>query len=183
MAKVLGFAGSLRQASYNRALLSLAQKLSPQGLEIEIYDLKDIPIYNMDLEEQGLLQSVIDFKQKIEQADGLLIVTPEHNYSVPGVLKNAIDWATRPSGQDSLTKKPAGIIGASTGPFGTVRAQEHLRQILQHSEVYVMPQPQILIAYAGKKFDESGNLIDPETTEKLKKFLESFKVWVERFSK
>src|SRR5262245_13866381 len=120
--KILGFAGSLRKASYNRATLRAAQGLTPEGASLEIYDLASIPLYNDDIREKGYPPEVQDFRDKIAAADAILMVTPEYNYSISGILKNAIDWASRPPGPP-LAKKPVGIMGATQGLWGTVKAQ------------------------------------------------------------
>src|SRR5439155_23545899 len=122
------FAGSLRRASYNRGLLRAARSLAPKGMNIHILDILDIPLYNEDVHERGFPEAVAQFRARIRAADALLIVTPEYNYSVPGVLKNAIDWASCPPEQP-FQDKPIAIMGASTGLFGTTRAQRHLRQM------------------------------------------------------
>lgn len=177
--QVLGFAGSLRQASYNRALLRTAIELAPPELNIETFDLLDIPIFNEDVEAKGDPQSVQDFKKAIGDADGLLIATPEYNYGIPGVLKNAIDWASRPPGKSTLYGKPAAIMGASQGAGGTIRSQLALRQTFLFVEVYAMLKPEILIANSRDKFDDKGNLTDERTREFLVKFLKSFASWIE----
>lgn len=176
---VLGVAGSLRQASYNRALLRTATELAPPELNIKIFDLLPIPMYNEDVEAKGEPQSVQDFKKAIGEADGLLIATPEYNYGVPGVLKNAIDWASRPAGKSTIYGKPAAIMGASQGSGGTIRSQLSLRQTFLFVEVYSMMKPEILIANCRDKFDDKGNLTDQRTREFLTKFLKSFVSWIE----
>src|SRR3954469_14827795 len=126
--RVLGFAGSLRRGSYNRAALRAAVEMMPEGGSLETFDLQGIPLYHGDVEAEGFPASVLAFKDAIRQADALLIVTPEYNYSMPGVLKNAIDWASRPAANSVFTGKPTAIMGVG-GRFGTVRAQAHLRQV------------------------------------------------------
>src|SRR5215210_1165968 len=125
--RILGIAGSLRRASYNRAALRAATKLVPEGAVLETFELDDIPLFNQD-EDQNPPAKVVELKRLIREADAILIVTPEYNYSVPGVLKNAIDWASRPYGDSAWNGKPVAIMGASVGAFGTMRAQYHLRQ-------------------------------------------------------
>ena len=132
---ILGFAGSLRKGSYNKAILRAALELSPEDAKNEIFDLEGIPPYNMDLENR-MPERVKEFKAKIRAADAILIATPEHNYSVPGVLKNAIDWASRPYGDNSFEGKPVGIMSASTGMLGGARAQYHLRQMFVFLDMY-----------------------------------------------
>lgn len=177
---VLGFAGSLRQKSYNRALLRTAQEVAPATLSIEIFDLDNIPVYNGDVEAQGYPAPVQEFRAKIAAADAILIATPEYNYSVPGVLKNAIDWASRPP-QPPFGGKPAAIMGASGGISGTMRAQGHLRQIMLCLNLHAMNRPEIFVAQAQQKFDADGQLTDAQTREFLGKFLAAFSDWIGKF--
>jgi chromate reductase len=178
---ILGFAGSLRRASYNRALLRAAQEEAPAGMRIEIFDLLDIPLYNEDVEAEGDPEGVARFKQAIRAADGLLITTPEYNHGVPGVTKNAIDWASRPPRQAPLDGKPVAILGASPGITGTARGQSQLRQAFEFTNSYCMPQPEILVYQAHQKFDDEGRLTDAKTREYLGRFLAAFGQWVRRF--
>src|SRR5436190_23947930 len=166
---MLGFAGSLRKNSYNRASLKIAQQLVPDGAELEIVTLDEIPLFNQDYENDEPAP-VRSFKEKIHHADSLLVVTPEYNYSVPGVLKNAIDWASRPTGKSVLEGKPAAIMGAG-GRFGTVRAQLHLRQIFLYLHMPVLMQPDVHVFNAWEKFDSEGNLTDEKTREQIKALL------------
>ncbi|HEX8901836.1 NAD(P)H-dependent oxidoreductase [Vitreimonas sp.] len=179
--KVLGFAGSLRQASYNRALIRAAQKLAPSGMSFEIVDLDDIPLYNGDVEAQGDPPGVTAFKQAIAAADGILIATPEYNHGVPGVMKNAIDWASRPPRGAPLGGKPVGLIGASPGMTGSARGQSQLRQAFEFTNSYCMPQPEILVYRAHEKFDDAGQLTDETTAKYLAAYLVAFHAWVLRF--
>jgi chromate reductase, NAD(P)H dehydrogenase (quinone) len=180
--RVAGIPGSLRQGSLNKALLRAAVDLAPTGMEIKIYNgLGDIPPYNDDVFTKGDPEAVAVLKAAINEADAMLIVTPEYNYGVPGVLKNAIDWASRPSGNCVLNRKPAAIMGCSPGLGGTIRAQHALRQSFVFTDTYVMQQPEIKIPSAAQLFDESGRLTDENTREHVKKFLQAFVVWVERF--
>lgn len=179
--KVLGFAGSLRQASYNRALIRAAQKLAPSGMSFEIVDLDDIPLYNGDVEAQGDPPGVTAFKQAIAAADGILIATPEYNHGVPGVMKNAIDWASRPPRGAPLGGKPVGFIGASPGMTGSARGQSQLRQAFEFTNSYCMPQPEILVYRAHEKFDDAGQLTDETTAKYLSAYLVAFHAWVLRF--
>ncbi|MDI6716723.1 MAG: NADPH-dependent FMN reductase [Actinomycetota bacterium] len=174
---VLGFAGSLRKGSYNRAALRVTKKLAPEGMNIEIFELDNIPLYNGDVEARGFPASVQLFKDKIQAADALLIVTPEYNYSISGVLKNAIDWASRPPTQTPLIGKPVAIMGATVGGFGTVRAQLVLRQILFSVKCLVLVHPEVYISRAQQKFDEEGNLIDEETAVQIKNLLVALYEW------
>ena len=179
---ILGIAGSLRTGSYNRAALRAAVKLVPQGSTLEICDLDGIPPFNED-HEKDFPPRVREFKAKVAAADAILIVTPEYNYSVPGVLKNAIDWASRPYGNSAWNAKPVGIMGASVGMLGTARAQYHLRQIFVFLNMFPLNQPEVMIANASAKFDEQGNLTDPKTSEKIKELLEALVDWTRRLKK
>ena len=163
---ILGIAGSLRKESYNRGLLRAAQELAPEGVTIETFDeLDQIPLFNQD-HEQNPAPQVTELKQRIRDADAILIVTPEYNYSVPGVLKNVIDAASRPYGDSAWSGKPVAIMGASVGAIGTARAQYHLRQMFVFLNMYAVNQPEVMLANAHKHFDEHGNLTD-ETAKKL----------------
>ncbi len=148
--RVLGFSGSLRKGLYNTALLRAASELLPEGMTLGIFDLSPIPLYNGDVEVAGAPESVQNFKARIAAADALLIATPEYNYSIPGVLKNAIDWASRPPKDSPLNGKPLAMMGAG-GLLGTVRAQMHLRDILLHNNVLVLNKPEVYVARAAEK--------------------------------
>jgi len=179
MTKILGFAGSLRKDSYNQALLRAACKLADaEGLELENYDIHGIPLYNQD-DESALPSIVRDFKSKIEQADAVLLVTPEYNYSVSGVLKNAIDWASRPYGANSFEDKPIAIMGATVGTIGTARAQYHLRQMLVYLNAYPLNRPEVMVSSAADKFKE-GELIDEHTRQKIRELLIALVAWAKR---
>lgn len=162
MVHVLGFAGSLRKNSYNAAALRAASELLPEGMTLEIFDISPIPLFNDDIRLAGFPQPVRDFRERITNADALLIATPEYNFSVPGVLKNALDWASRPDkdGFLPLEWKPIALMGATTGLFGTARAQMHLRSVFVYTNSFVVNKPQVLIARAQERFDEHGRLID-----------------------
>ena len=175
------FAGSLRAGSYNRALLRAAVEVGPDEMGIEIVDISGIPLYDADLETERLPESVAAFKRAIAAADGLLIATPEYNHGVPGVTKNAIDWASRPPRESPLNGKPVGIMGASPGMTGTARGQSQLRQAFEFTNSYCMPQPEILVARAREKFDAAGRLTDEATREHLAKFLAAFGDWIRIF--
>jgi chromate reductase len=176
--RVLGFAGSLRAASYNRSLLRAAQELTPPGMTIDIVDLIDIPLYNGDVEAKGDPAPVVAFKNAIRDADALLVVTPEYNHGVPGVLKNAIDWASRPPRGSPLNGKLAGVIGASPGMLGSARAQTQLRQAFNFTNTLSMPQPEVLVAHAHEKFDGEGRLTDETTRKFLAQYLATFRSWL-----
>jgi chromate reductase len=179
---VCGIAGALRAGSYNKALLRAAQELAPAGMEIRTFErLREIPPYDADVEAKGDPEPVAALKHAIREADALLIATPEYNYGVPGALKNAIDWASRPPGKSPLNRKPAAIMGASPGPTGTVRAQLALRQSFLFTETYAMLKPEVLVARAHEKFDASGRLVDEATRQFVKSLLEALAAWVERF--
>jgi chromate reductase len=173
---VLGFAGSLRQNSYNKALLRNAQELLPVGMTLEIFDLGGLPFFDADIEAAGTPPSVLRFRKQMQQADALLIASPEYNLSVTGVLKNAIDWASRkgPEGKSPLDDKPVAIMGAG-GRMGTVRSQIHLRDILIHNNNIVVPRPEVAIAFAGREFDENFNLLNERYREQIGCLLENLR--------
>ena len=180
--KVVGIPGSLREASFNRGLLRAAIEVAPAGMEVQIFTrLGDIPPYNDDVMAKGDPEPVAAFKTAIRVADAMLIATPEYNYGVPGVLKNAIDWASRPSGNCVLNRKPAAIMGCSQGLGGTIRAQHSLRQSFVFTETHAMLQPEIKIPSVAKLFDASGKLTDENTRQHIQKFLEAFVAWIARF--
>ena len=169
---ILGFAGSLRKDSYNKALLRAAAELLPKEAKLEIFDLEGIPPFNQELESR-VPEKVKEFKAKIRAANAILIATPEHNYSVPGVLKNAIDWASRPHGDNSFEGKPAAIMSASTGMLGGARAQYHLRQIFVFLDMYPVNRPEVFVNFAGQKIDEQGKLTDETARNIIKQLLEA----------
>jgi chromate reductase len=178
--QILGFAGSLRRGSLNRALLRAAQELAPTNLAITVFDLAPIPLYNADVEAAGDPEPVAAFKNALRRADGLLVATPEYNYSVPGVLKNAIDWASRPPASSVLHGKPAMLMGASPGMGGTMRAQLALRQSFVFTQTLALLQPEVLVARAQEKFDAQGRLSDEPTRQHIAKALAAFADWVRR---
>lgn len=181
MIRVLGIAGSLRQGSYNRGLLRAAQELAPDGMVIDSWErLGEIPPFDADLEARGDPEPVVDLKRAITGADALLIATPEYNYGVPGVLKNAIDWASRPPGKSPLGGKPAAIMGATPGQTGTARAQLALRQSFIFTATLALLRPEVLVNRAGDKFDGEGNLTDESTREFVRRLLEALAAWTER---
>ncbi len=182
---ILAICGSLRRGSYNRAALLAARELQPPGLDIEIADISGVPFFNEDTEAAGWPDAVADLRRRVADADALLIATPEYNYSVPGALKNALDWLSRPDRQHPddrppLDSKPLGIIGVSTGQFGTARAQLHLRQICVYTNGLPMNKPEVLIGHAREKFDAQGRLTDEGTRAFLRTFLESLLSWTLR---
>jgi chromate reductase, NAD(P)H dehydrogenase (quinone) len=163
--KILGISGSLRKGSFNRMALNAVKSLLPAGMQLEVFDLEGIPVYNQDQDATPPAR-VVEFKKAIRAADAVLICTPEYNYSIPGVLKNAIDWASRPYGDSAWKGKPAAVMGASVGLFGTARAQYHLRQCFVFLDMPAVNQPEVMIGTASSKFDVAGNLTD-ETSKKL----------------
>lgn len=177
---VLGIAGSLRRASLNRGLIRAAMEVAPSGIVVTGHDLGDIPLYNGDVEALGDPEPVAAFKRAIAAADALLIATPEYNHCVPGVLKNAIDWASRPARASVLTGKPMAIMGASPGRGGTARAQAHLRDGLAYTNGMVLPLPEVLVSQAGERFDADGNLTDPATGDEIHDLLVALAAWTRR---
>jgi chromate reductase len=177
--RILGIAGSLRRASYNRAALRAATQLVPEGATLETFELDNLPAFNQD--EDGNPPAVVsELKRRIRGTDAILFVTPEYNYSIPGVLKNAIDWASRPYGDSAWYGKPAALMGASVGTFGTVRAQYHLRQILVFLNMFPINQPEVMIGNAAERFDEQGNLTDEATRDFIRQLLENLVQWTRR---
>jgi chromate reductase len=174
--KIVGIVGNLRKASYNRMLLQACAELAPPGMVIEEAFIEGIPLFNEDDRPKGEPESVSRLKTTITEADGLLVFTPEYNAGIPGVLKNVIDWL---SGFPCVLKgKPTGIMGASLGLFGTVRAQVQLRISLEHCAAPVMPHPQVYVGMAREKFDANGLLSEEKTRAFIASYLESFAIWV-----
>lgn len=170
---ILGFAGSLRKESFNKKLLkNAAEIIKSKNHSLEIFDLSEIPIYNQDVEDKGFPDEVVNFRKKIKEADCLLIASPEYNNSVSGVLKNAIDWGSRPEKQP-FNGKTAAIMGASTGGFGTVRGQLHLREILLPLNVLVLPKPQLHVRNAEEVFDSEGNFKEDKNKKKLENLIDA----------
>jgi chromate reductase len=177
--KVLAMVGSLRKGSYNKLALRAAMELKPAGMEIEVGEIGDLPLYDDDVREAGYPPPVQRLREQVRAADALLFVTPEYNYSVPGVLKNAIDWCSRPPDQP-LDGKPAAIMGASTGKLGTARAQYHLRQICVFVNVLPLNRPEVMLAGAAKLFDAEGRLNDESTRKFIGDLLVSLQAWTTR---
>jgi chromate reductase len=176
---VMGFAGSLRQGSYNNAALRAAIELAPPGMIIETFDLAPIQPYNEDVKQQGFPPPEQEFREKIRAADALLIVTPEYNRGAPGVLKNAIDWASRPPDQP-FNGKPTAIFGASPGMIGTAVAQYDLRRCLGVLNALVMNTPSVMIGQAAQKFDAQGRLTDQPTRDMISQLLVALVEWTRR---
>lgn len=179
--RILGVAGSLRRASLNRALLRAATELAPAGVTVETFDLSTVPLYDGDVEAAGDPDGVAAFKAAIREADGVLFACPEYNHGVPGVMKNAVDWASRPPAGAALNGKPVGIIGASPGQTGSARGQSQLRQAFEFTNSYCMPQPEILVFRAHEKFDADGRLVDENTRKYLGRYMAALAAWVGRF--
>lgn len=177
--RVLGIAGSLRERSFNRALLRAARELAPETMEIEIFDgLREVPPYDADTDTDDPPAPVAALRQAIGAADGLLWVTPEYNYGIPGVLKNAYDWASRPASSSVLLGRPAAVMGASSGTSGTARAQLALRQAMVSTRTPAMPGPEVLVAKAAERFDDQLRLTHDPTREFVGAFLERFDRWI-----
>ena len=179
---ILGIAGSIREGSYNRAALRAAQSLAPEGVTIETFDIKGLPGFSQDDETNPPAQ-VVELKQRIRDADAILLVTPEYNYSVPGVLKNAIDWASRPYGDSAWARKPVAIMGASVGTQGTSRAQYHLRQIFVFLNMTCVNQPEVMISQAHKHFDTEGNCKDDVAKKLIRQLLEELVLLTKQLAK
>ena len=171
--RLLGIAGSLRERSYNRALLRAAAELAPPGVVLEEHDLRGMPFYDGDLEAAGDPEPVTELKNAIRRADGLVVATPEYNRGIPGGLKNAIDWASRPALASPLAGKPVAIMGASTGHSGTARAQQQLRDALGFTRAVVLEEPEVLVPEAYLHFDGRGELVDEATRERIAELLDS----------
>ncbi len=179
--RVLGIAGSLRVGSYNRALLRAAWEQAPQGMQIELYDIAPIPFYNADVEARGDPEPIVAFKAAIRAADALLIATPEYNHGVPGVLKNALDWGSRPHRTSPLDCKPAALLGATAGRGSTFQAQAQVREALVYAGSCTLSQPELSLSLAGAAFDDPlhpTHLTDAETRSALGELLDAFAEWV-----
>lgn len=178
--QILGIPGSLRRLSYNRGLIRAAAELAPPGVAVEAFDLIDIPLYNGDVEDEGIPTPARQLAERIRESAALLIATPEYNYGIPGVLKNAIDWVSRPWARGALRHKPIALVGASGGQFGTVRAQLALRQVFVNTESFVMPRPELMIPRAQTVFDAHSNLTDESVRERLRALVAALADWIAR---
>jgi len=176
---ILGIAGSLRKESFNRSLLRAAQELVPEGARLETFELDGIPMFNQD-EESNPHPKVAELKQRIREADAILFVTPEYNYSIPGVLKNAIDCASRPYADSAWNGKPVAIMGASVGTLGTARAQYHLRQTFVFLNMYPVNQPEVMVSGAQNSFDQEGRLTNETTKKLIQQLLAELVNWTKR---
>ncbi|HSJ85180.1 MAG TPA: NADPH-dependent FMN reductase [Acidimicrobiia bacterium] len=173
--RILGIAGSLRRDSHNRAMLRAAARLAPDGVTVEVYDgLETVPVFNEDLEAEPP-PGVVSLRQALRQADGLLVATPEYNQSVPGVVKNIIDWLSR---EDGLSGLPVAVIGASSGPWGTRIAQTLLRQMLLSVQTVVMSDPTLFVPQVEALLDDDGELVDPQASRRLERVVSSFADWI-----
>ena len=177
--RVFAFCGSLRKASFNRMAMRAAEELAPEGMRFETCDIGAFPLYNEDVRQQGFPPSVERAREKIQAADAVLFVTPEYNYSFSGVLKNAIDWVSRPPDQP-FAGKPAAIMGATPSTLGTARAQYHLRQVCVYLNMFPVNRPEVLIAAADKKFDADGQLTDEPTRKNIAHLMTALAEWTER---
>ena len=183
--RILGIAGSLRKGSYNRALLRAAIELAPDEMEITIFDneiFSAIPLYNEDIRIQAVPQPVRILKQEIQKADGLIFAIPEYNFSVSGVLKNAIDWVSRPANESPLNGKPVAIMGASSGIGGTIRAQMHFKQIGTTTNMLLVNRPQVYVARAADKFDLDGRLMDEEARHFIGLLMKALLDWTRKIT-
>ena len=177
--RILGISGSLRAGSYNTGALRAAVELAPEGVEIEVYDISGFPEYNQDADPNPPAK-VTEFKGRIREADAVLFCSPEYNYSVPGVLKNAIDWASRPYGDSAWEGKPAGIMGASIGGIGTARMQYHLRQIMVFLDMHPVNRPEVMIANCTDKYDDQGNLTDEQSRKFVAQLVQALADWTRK---
>lgn len=177
--EIAALVGSLRRQSYNRGLLRTAMLSQPPAMHIFEVPIAGLPFFDEDLEAKGDPPTVRDLKRALARADGILIITPEYGYSIPGVLKNALDWASRPIGRSALRGKPVAIMGASVGRSGTMRAQLHLRQILQHMGAITIPEPEIYVTFAPDKFNAFGELADKTTLDQTRQLVQNLHDWVE----
>jgi chromate reductase, NAD(P)H dehydrogenase (quinone) len=177
--KVLAFAGSLRKGSYNKVLINTAIEVTPENVEIEVFDLEGIPPFNQEFVTSPP-QRVVEFKKKIRHTDALLIATPEYNYSIPGVLKNAIDYASRPKEDNPLEGKPVAIMSASTGRFGGARAQYHLRQTFVFLNMQPVNHPEVMLSDATNNVDAAGKVTNEQTRQLIRQLLEALAAWTIR---
>lgn len=181
MTKVLAFGGSLRKGSYNHQLLLAAQQLAPADMQIEIADISGVPLYNGDVQEQGFPDAVQQLGQQVAAADAILFATPEYNYSIPGVLKNTIDWLSRlPTAP--FNDKPVAIMGASMGGFGTARSQYHLRQVLVFLNMHPLNKPEVFVSAAHDKFSADGELLDETARKSVQQQLAALADWSKRLA-
>lgn len=172
--------GSLRAASYNRKIFDNSHALTPEGLVLREIPIGELPLYNQEIQEDPTAP-VIEFWDSVRKADGILFISPEYNYSIPGVVKNAFDWASRPAGGAPISGKPAGILGASNGRSGTMRMQLHMRQVLPALDMPVMPKPEVFIMSVADLIDDDGYLHDERVRKQIADFYVAYEKWVRRF--
>lgn len=177
--RLLGISGSLRKGSLNTSALRAAQELCPDGCELEICDISQLPLFDQDLEREPP-QAIVEFKRKVREADAIVFATPEYNYSIPGVLKNAIDCASRPYGDSAWEGKPAAIMGVSGGNIATARAQYDLRKVMVFLDMHPINKPEVMIGGAAAKFDADGRLTDEPTRDFIRKMLEALVAWTRK---
>lgn len=177
--RIAGIVGSLREGSYNKRLMEAARKEAPERLDLEIITLTDIEPYNADVEAKSWPPQVAKLRDKVGEYGGVIVATPKYNYSIPGVLKNAIDWLSRPTGKGPITGKPAAVIGASTSMTGTARAQAHLRQVLFYNAMPLLASSEVLVSRAEDRFTDDGELSDPDSLKILRKFMDEFANFVD----
>lgn len=178
--RIAAFAGSLRRASYNRGLIRAAASAGVREATFDVLDLAPLPLYNQDVEDAGEPVAVVEFKAAIGAADAMLVATPEYNHGIPGVLKNAIDWASRPRQTSPLRDKPVAIMGASPGRGSTARAQSQLREAFVFTGACVMPQPELLVGAAAQLFDHDGNVVDHDLVTTIADLVEALRAWTIR---
>ena len=176
---IVGIPGSLRRASFNRGLLVAAQEVAPADVAVEIVDLAPIPFYNPDVEALGLPEPVVTLRERIASADALLLTVPEYNHSYTAVLKNALEWASRPRPLSALQQKPVALMGAGGGS-GTMRAQLAIRPVLASDEAYLMPKPELYVVNAAERFDAAGNLTDETVRAAVRDVVVALAAWTRR---
>jgi len=179
---LIAISGSLRERSLNTQLAHAIKELAPAGTNVEVVSVADVPLYNQD-QDSAFPTGAQAFKEKVRAADGVIIVTPEYNRSIPGVLKNAIDWASRPYGDNAFTGKPVFVTGASGSPIGTALAQYDVKKVMLFSDARLLAQPESFVSNADKKFDESGALTDEDTRAHLQRALATFVAFIEASKK
>ena len=181
--KIAAIAGSLRSGSYNRMLIREAARLAPDHIEFTELEIGDLPLFNEDVEQNDYPEAATRLKRGLADADGLLIATPEYNYGIPGVLKNAIDWASRPANDTPLEDLPVALMGASVSFVGTARAQLALRNVFVFTKSPVLPGPEVLVAGASKQFDDQGRLTSEDTEDFVRDLVERFETFVRRWER
>ncbi len=176
--RIAGICGSLREKSYNLSALRYARTVAPEGVELDILRINDVEPFNADVEEKGWPPGVATLREKVSAADAVLLSSPEYNYGVPGMLKNATDWLSRPTGKGPMTGKPLAIMGASTSYSGTARAQADWRNVAFYNAMPLLTTVEVLIFKADQKFDENGNLVDEKSQQKVRELMDKFVAWI-----